>query len=160
MRHILNACLFMCFAAPSFAAPDSSFTSDTTVTTPRGTASQHVEHTATANGYTHDIERTNGKGETATRHVEVERDPVTGTRSRTVEGTTFKGKEYSSETLQQRTDDGYIKQREMTTPNGKTRSKTVEVTRTATSKVREVTRVNAQGEVRHSIKTKTLTRSR
>lgn len=147
--------LLLAFVAAQSFADRQDFTRDTQVTNAKGTYTKHVEQDVNANGYTREITKTNAQGQTATREVNVVRDEATGTRTKTVEGTTFNGKSYSGESVKQRTADGYETNSTFTGPNGKTRTKQVDVERNGNTTTRDVTKINGNGHTLHKTTVKT-----
>jgi hypothetical protein len=105
-----------------------SFAVDRTRTTERGVFTSHTDQTVTQNGFTRDTSRTNPNGKTATRDMTVTNDAQTKTHTREVSGTTMSGKNYSSESVLQKTDSGYTRESTRTNPNGKTTSRDVDAT--------------------------------
>jgi hypothetical protein len=72
----------------------------------------------TENGYTREQTVTNGKGETSTRTTVVERDPETGSYSKTRTFTGFDGRTQTKSIEVQKTDTSYSRTREITHKNG------------------------------------------
>lgn len=152
MNYFVNSIILSgLFALSTAALADSarSFERETIRTGPKGTTSVSVNQEATANGWARDKVITKPNGQIAERHTEVNRDPVTGTVSRSVDGTQFNGKTYSKDTTRTPTQNGYIKETTQVTPNGKTREKLKVVERSPGERSVDVTRVNGQGKVFH-----------
>ena len=152
----LSSLLLALAVTNSYAAPES-YTRDSTVTTPKGVITKHEVQVVTGNGLTRETIKTNAAGQTATRKVDVVRDPATQTRTKTVEGTTFEGKTYGGQAITQRTATGVARSGEFTGPDGKVRTKDVTLTRNATTRARDVVKTNSNGRVQH--KTTVRTRS-
>lgn len=85
-----------------------------------GNWTRTTETQRTATGYTRNSTVTNGKGETATRDVSVNRDRQAGTSTRSVDYTGFDGRSTSVDSTRTRTADGMTLERNVTTPNGRT----------------------------------------
>ena len=139
----------LCFTSYTAMAEPKSFTRETVKTGPHGTITHTVNQEATDHGWVRDSSSTNDKGQTASRHTEVNRDPNTGVRTRSVEGTTFKGKSYSSESTRTPTENGYIKETDWKTPNGKTHEKVKVVEKSPGERNVDVTHTNGRGQVSH-----------
>jgi hypothetical protein len=137
------------FSAAAMADQPRSFERETVRTGPKGTTTISVDQDATANGWVRDRVVTNPNGKVAERHTEVNRDPVTGVVTRSVDGSKFNGKTYSKDSTRTPTENGYIKETTQVTPNGKTREKLKVVERGQGERSVDVTRVNGQGKVFH-----------
>lgn len=110
------------------AAGRHSFTADRThINANGGVSTRHVEQNVTANGFNRATTKTAPNGKTATRDMAVVNDAQAGTHTRTVEGTTFGGKTYSGESVTTKTADGRSRESTFTNPNGKTSSRSVDV---------------------------------
>lgn len=155
MKSIISRMLIssVCILSGAAIADDArSFDRETIHSGPKGTATTTVHQEATATGYVRERTTTNPNGKVATRSTEVDRDPVTGVVSRSVEGTKFNGKTYSRDSTRTPTDNGFIKETTSVTPNGKTREKLKVVEHNRHGRTTDVTRVNGKGHVSHRVK--------
>ncbi|MEY4588199.1 MAG: hypothetical protein RL497_275 [Pseudomonadota bacterium] len=127
----------------------ADYTRETIKTGPNGTSTVSVNQNATATGWERDRSATNPQGNTATRHTEVDKNPVTGTVTRSVDGTLHNGKTYSKDSTRTPTGSGFVKETTQVTPNGKTREKLKVVERSPAERNVDVTRVNGRGQLSH-----------
>jgi hypothetical protein len=88
----------------------------------------------TDSGYTRDTIVTRPDGATATRNMTVARDAEAGTRSVDVARTGFDGRTSSYSSTAQRTEDGYVRDVTHTLPNGRVRTRSIDVACDAASK--------------------------
>lgn len=115
-----------------------------------------TDQQVTDNGFKRKTVLTDSQGRTATRDVDVSNDKSAGTRTRTVEGTTFSGKSYSGESVVKKTDDGYTRHDSFTNPEGKTSTRDVTVSKEGDTVSRTATRTNPQGETHTTTSTRTM----
>lgn len=115
-----------------------------------------TDQQATDNGFKRKTVLTDSQGRTATRDVDVSNDKSTGTRTRTVDGTTFSGKTYSGESVVKKTDDGYTRHDSFTNPEGRTSTRDVTVSKDGDTVSRTATRTNPQGETHTNTSTRTV----
>lgn len=107
-------------------AKRQSFTTNSTKTLANGqTITRNTTQSVTDNGFTRNSNLTNSQGQTASKNISVVNDKETGTRTRTVEGSTFDGDAFGHQNTIQKTDNGFVKNSSFTTPEGKTGSKEV-----------------------------------
>jgi hypothetical protein len=92
----------------------------------QGAITRQTQQQKTASGFTRTTTKTNAAGETATRTTTVVNDKDAGTRTRTVNGTTFNGESYSGESVAHKTDTGYSAQGQFTGVDGKTTDRSVD----------------------------------
>ncbi|RYZ97516.1 MAG: hypothetical protein EOO68_15195 [Moraxellaceae bacterium] len=153
MKQLINRVILtgLCVMSCAAMAETGSFERETIKTGARGTTTVSVNQDTTLNGWTRDRVVTNPNGRVAERHTEVDRDPVSGVVTRSVDGTLFNGKTYSKDSTRTPTDSGFIKQTTQVTPNGKTREKLKVVERSRGQKTVDVTRVNGRGQVSHRV---------
>lgn len=128
-----------------------SFDRSSTHTGPKGTTTSSVHQEATATGYVRDRTTVNPKGQVASRQTEVDRDPSTGVVTRSVDGEKFNGKTYSRDSTRTPTENGFVKETTVVTPNGKTREKLKVVERGHGERTTDVTRINGRGQVSHRV---------
>lgn len=107
-------------------AKPQAFTTNSTKTLANGeTITRTTTQSVTDNGFTRNSNLTNSQGQTASKNISVVNDKETGTRTRTVEGSTFDGDAFGHQNTIQKTDNGFVKNSSFTTPEGKTGSKEV-----------------------------------
>jgi len=83
--------------------------------------------TKTDDGYTRTTTATGADGQTATRNLDVSRNPETGTINREANYSTSGGRSGSTSDVIQRTEDGYSRNTTHTTPNGESHTRSVDV---------------------------------
>jgi hypothetical protein len=83
--------------------------------------------TKTDDGYTRETTATGANGQTATRNLDVSRNPETGTIHREANYSTSSGRTGSTSDVIQRTEDGYSRDTTHTTPDGRSHTRSVDV---------------------------------
>jgi len=103
--------------------------------------------TRTETGHVRSVKKTDENGAVASHRTEIERNRDAGTRTKSVSGTRFDGKQYSGQNVHQKTETGYTEEGHFTNSNGKSVDRSVNATvdKEANSVSKEIS-VTQQGE--------------